>query len=485
MIPVTTMAGRTVAVFGLGRSGRSTCLALRAGGASTAAWDDNAAARSAAEAAGIDLVDLASADWKDFAALVLAPGIPLTHPAPHWTVERAKAAAVPVIGDVELFARERAAHAPAAPFIAITGTNGKSTTTALMAHVLRSAGRDAQMGGNIGVPILELEPPTPDRTYVVELSSYQIDLTPSLAPDVGLLLNITPDHIDRHGTFANYAAVKERLVASARLVVLGVDDGMTREGDPCMAVASRLEAAGKPVALFTRRRSSVTHAVYFEDGKLQRQISLGDCWCLGEILTDLSQAQGLHGAHNGENAAAVFLACEWLELPHDEIAAGLKSFPGLAHRMEPVATLAKPDGGEILFINDSKATNADSADKALAAFERDIYWIAGGRAKEGGIASLRARFPRLAAAYLVGEAAEELAGTIGSACPVAMSGTIEAAVAAAAEAALRSDAASPVVLLSPACASWDQFTGFEARGDAFREAVAKLPGIELIGKASS
>ena len=238
MTPVATLRGQRVALFGLGGSGLSTLRALVAGGADVAAWDDSEAARAKATAAGFAPVDLAAADWSAFACLVLAPGVPLTHPKPHWTVERAHRAGVAVIGDIELFVRERRALAPKAPFVAITGTNGKSTTTALIAHILREAGRDVALGGNIGVPVLDLPPPAANRIHVIECSSFQIDLAPSLDPSVGLMINLTPDHLDRHGTLEAYAAIKERLVAQADLALVGVDD------EPCRAVVARLRAAG-------------------------------------------------------------------------------------------------------------------------------------------------------------------------------------------------------------------------------------------------
>src|SRR6266513_251373 len=227
MIPVTSFAGKTVAVFGLGGSGLASCRALRAGGAAVVACDDDAEKTKTAEREGFAVADLRNADWSQFAALLLAPGVPLTHPAPHWTVGLARNAAVEVIGDIELFCRERRNTAPNAPFIAITGTNGKSTTTALVAHLFASANYDAQLGGNIGTAILSLQPPAPGRVHVIECSSFQIDLAPSLDPSVGILLNVTEDHLDRHGTLANYAAVKERLVAGVQedgMAIVGVDD---------------------------------------------------------------------------------------------------------------------------------------------------------------------------------------------------------------------------------------------------------------------
>src|SRR5260370_10775314 len=236
LIAVRCFAGRKVALFGLGGSGLSTAHALVAGGAEVAAWDDNEKSRESARAAGIEAVDLADADWRDYAALVLTPGAPLTHPEPHWTVSLAKAAGIEIIGDIELFCRERARLAPHSQFVAITGSNGKSTTTALTAHILREAGRKVEMGGNIRVPILELGPPSQESIHVVECSSFQIDLAPSLNPSIGALLNVTPDHLDRHGSLKNYAAIKERLVAHSDVALIGVDD------EPTRAIASRLRA---------------------------------------------------------------------------------------------------------------------------------------------------------------------------------------------------------------------------------------------------
>src|SRR5271168_3435172 len=240
MIPVTSFAGKTVAVFGLGGSGLASCHALKAGGAEVIAGDDGADRLAEAAQAGFVTADLRRVSWANFAALVLTPGAPLTHPQPHWSVLAARQAGVEVIGDIELFCRERRRHAPDAPFVAITGTNGKSTTTALIAHLVAAAGMDAQLGGNIGTAILSLEPPAAGRVHVIECSSYQIDLAPTLDASVGILINLTEDHLDRHGTMAHYAEVKERLVAgvpSNGTAIVGVDD------DWCLAIADRLAQA--------------------------------------------------------------------------------------------------------------------------------------------------------------------------------------------------------------------------------------------------
>jgi len=462
MIPITTLAEREVAVFGLGQSGNATAAALVAGGARVAAWDDTAPGRKSAEDAGVPLVDLAKADWSRFACLVLAPGVPLTHPAPHWVVERARAAGAEVIGDRELFCRERRAICPKAPFVAITGTNGKSTTTALIAHILKEAGHDVQLGGNIGRAILTLDPPTPERIYVVECSSFQIDLSPTIDPTVGVLLNITPDHLDRHGTIENYANVKSRLVEGARVAVVGIDDQSMPAGDLSAAIFHRIEHATKNAAAFTRRPATMTGFTFHEGGRLKRAVTLGTIGAYVEVLADLRTATALRGAHNAENAAAAFLACEWLGTPHDAIGRGLQSFPGLAHRLEEIARL-----GHVTFVNDSKATNAESTEKALASWERGIHVILGGKAKDGGIEALRPLFSRIAKAYLIGAATDDFAATLRGAVPFERCGTLDVAVARATDDALSASWPERVVLLSPACASLDMFKNYADRGNQF------------------
>jgi len=466
MIRVSTFAGREVAVFGLGLSGLAACRALLAGGAAVTAGDDNAAGREAAARAGVTVADLASADWGRFAALVLAPGVPLTHPEPHWTVLRAKAAGIEVIGDIELFARERAKSAPDAPFVAVTGTNGKSTTTALVAHVLKSTGRDVAMGGNIGTAVLALDPPAPQRCHVIEMSSFQIELTPTLRPTAGILLNITPDHLDRHGTMETYAGLKERLVQGAEHPIVGDDD------DWCRAISERLRlAAGHGWVDILSARARVPYGWYAEGSSL---VSRAPWTGPAGRFADLAGIGSLRGRHNIQNALAAGAAAMALGVPAAEVAAALATFPGLAHRLEEIGRLEGT-----LFINDSKATNADSAATALAAFESDVYWVLGGRAKQGGIASLAPFFARVARAYLIGEATEEFAATLHGRVPCERCGTLDRAVAAATRDAAASGAPAPVVLLSPACASYDQYRNFEIRGDAFRALVAALPGIAL------
>ncbi len=459
MIPATSFGGKHVAVFGLGGSGRATAAALVAGGAIVSAWDDNAEAVAGADAAGIPVADPHNIDWTGFAALVLAPGVPLTHPAPHWTVVKAEQAGIEVIGDIEIFCRERRRIVPTAPFVAVTGTNGKSTTTALIGHILKTAGRDTQIGGNIGTPILSLDPPRVGRYHVVEVSSFQIDLAPGINPSIGVLLNVTPDHLDRHGAFDRYAAIKERLVAAANTAIIGVDDDISQ------AIADRLDHAGRRVVRISVRRPLA--AGYYADGGALYEANDG----ASSEIARLGGVTALRGAHNAENAAAAVATVKRLGLGDAEIRQGLASFRGLRHRMEEVGRR-----GRVLFVNDSKATNADAAAKALACFDR-IYWIAGGQAKEGGIASLAGFFPRIAKAYLIGEAAPAFADTLGPQVDYELSGTLATAVAAAARDAAADGAREVVVLLSPACSSYDQFQNFERRGDAFRSAALSLDGV--------
>ncbi|MDX6805596.1 UDP-N-acetylmuramoyl-L-alanine--D-glutamate ligase [Terrihabitans rhizophilus] len=453
MTPATSFRGQRVALFGLGGSGLSTAKSLLAGGADLLAWDDAPASVEKARAAGVPVADLRDVDFARCDCLVLAPGVPLTHPVPHWTVEKARAAGVEIIGDIEVFCRERRGIAPDSALVAITGTNGKSTTTALIAHVLRSAGVDVQMGGNIGVPILDLAPPSEACIHVVECSSYQIDLAPTLDPTVGLLLNLSEDHLERHGTMENYAAIKQRLVARSRTAVIGVDDAL------CAAIADRVEGAGVHVRRISARHH-VPKGIYAEGSELF-------CETEGKTreVADLGGVGSLRGAHNAQNAAAAMAACLALGLSAESVARGLQTFPGLAHRMEQVG-----QAGRVLFVNDSKATNTDSAEQALASFPSDIYWILGGKAKTGGIASLQPFFDRVAKAYLIGEAAEMFAETLRD-VPHEIAGTMEQAVERAHEDAALSRAEEPVVLLSPACASFDQYANFEVRGDHFRRLV--------------
>jgi len=484
MIAMTTFAGERVAVLGMARSGLAAAAALRAGGAEVACWDDGARGRAAAERAGLALVDLNTAELAPFSALVLSPGVPLTHPEPlPVIVVRARAANLPIIGDTELFFRELATvpEASRPKVVAITGTNGKSTTTALTAHLLRHAGKRVAMGGNIGEAVLGLAPFAEVDVYVLELSSYQIDLTPTLTPDVGILLNLTPDHLDRHGSMEHYAAVKERLVAGAKVAVVGVDDPWSR------AIAMRRLAKGRKtfgihvVKDVTRARNAVTRQDI--DSFLEKEGSLVTADSNAEIRTSIGRPVSimnlatLHGAHNAQNAAAALCACLELGLTAMGVEFFLTKFPGLAHRMEMIGWL-----WPTRIVNDSKATNADSTAKALASFDDNIAWILGGQAKAGGINALAQFFPRVRCAYLIGEASGMFAETLKvHNVNFVQCGTLSSAVTAAALDVQRSNIEIKSILLSPACASFDQFKDFEDRGDQFRRLVQALPGFVPYG----
>ncbi|MFZ1416605.1 MAG: UDP-N-acetylmuramoyl-L-alanine--D-glutamate ligase [Defluviicoccus sp.] len=462
MIPLHALPDRPFAVLGLGLSGLAACRALIGAGKTVWAWDDNAAARAAAESAGIPLLDLAAADLAPAAALVLSPGIPHTHPRPHPVVERARKAGCPVIGDGELLAQAGLG----AEFVGITGTNGKSTTTALIGHILKATGRRCAVGGNLGTPVLALDALEPTSVYVLEFSSYQLELTPNLVFNTALLLNISPDHLGRHGGMEGYIAAKTTIFRDggpSATAIVGADDAV------CRRIGRAIAASGRRRVVFVSGQTAVPGGVYALDGILYDDRA-------GErrAVLDLAVAKALPGVHNAQNAAAALATALALGIPHPAAANAIASFPGLAHRQERIAVI---DG--VLFVNDSKATNVDAAVRALACYDA-IYWIAGGRPKEGGLKGIDPHLAPVRSAFLIGEAEADFAATLAGKVPVQRCGTLVQAVAAAARAAQadrgRGDgAAQPVVLLSPACASFDQFRSFEHRGDVFRALVEEMP----------
>ena len=471
MIPVRGFSGKKVAVFGLGRTGLTAARALKAGGAEPVLWDEKAASREAAASEGFALEDLSASDWSTYSALMLSPGVPLTHPKPHWTVDKAHASGVEIVGDIELFARTvNAAPAHKRPKVAaITGSNGKSTTTALLGHLCARAGKDARVGGNIGVGVLGLEDMHGGAVYVLELSSYQLDLTSSLKADAAVLLNISPDHLDRHGGMDGYVAAKRRVLLNQTkgdTAVIGVDDPW------CQQICTEITAANHRTIRMISAQKALGRGVYALQGILYD--ATGE---RVEEVCDLTRARSLPGRHNWQNAAAAYAAARALGVAAEDAAQGLMTFPGLAHRMENVGQI-----GRVRFINDSKATNADAARQALSSYPK-VYWIAGGQPKSGGIDSLVDLFPRVARAYLVGEAAPQFERTLEGHAPNLRCGDIETATARAfADAAQSGEEA--VVLLSPACASFDQFADFEERGEAFRAAVHALahkPAVGAVG----
>jgi UDP-N-acetylmuramoylalanine--D-glutamate ligase len=448
-IRIPDVAGKVVAVLGLGRTGMATAAALEASGATVWAWDDSAPPRAAAPAGMV--VALAEADWSRPAMLVMSPGIPHTWPAPHPVAALAKQAGKPLVGDIELLHRAM----PLQRYVGITGTNGKSTTTTLIAHLLRAAGKRVAVGGNIGNAALSLEPLPGDGIYVLELSSYQLELTPTPICDVAILLTITPDHLSRPGGMDGYIDAKALILrpkGRGSIGVLGVDD------QPCRDLFAKLQGAGRKLIPISVERE-VAGGVDALDGVLVDRTGAKP-----DRILDLNAIATLPGSHNWQNAAAAYLAARAMGLDRDAIVAGLASYPGLAHRQELIASI---DG--VRYVNDSKATNADAAAKALACYDK-IHWIIGGRAKEGGLAGLDPFYPRVRHAYLIGECAGDFAKQLRGKLPFSQCGTLDKAVAAA----HRDAKPGSVVLLSPACASWDQYPNFEARGDDFRTLVKAL-----------
>lgn len=440
-------AGRRYAVLGLARSGLATVRALLAAGAYVLAWDDDEERRVTAKTMGATLGDPVSSDLSGMAGVVVSPGVPLNR---HPIAGAAKVAGVPVIGDIELFAQARA-YLPPHKVVGITGTNGKSTTTALVHHILRTAGVPSLMGGNIGLPILATTPLPEGGVYVLELSSYQIDLTFTLDCDVAVLLNITPDHLDRYdGSFEAYAASKTRLFAmqsSGSIAYANIDDPTSRQ------LGNKLHGECSHLGTFS---ANLVNLLKPNPGD--------DLWEAPETVQ--SDWPALLGPHNAANAAAAIAITMALDVPDDHIGESLRTYPGLPHRMERIATV-----NGVLFVNDSKATNAEAAAPALAAYQ-NIHWILGGLAKSDSLGDCAQHYGNVTRAYLIGTAAADFARAIGDAIPTEFSGDLETALASAAAHAKPGD----VVLLSPAAASFDQFRDFEARGDAFRAWVHSHAG---------
>ncbi len=442
MIIPSTYKGKTVAVLGLGKSGLSALNALVEAGATVWAWDDKSDRD--------DLVDLTTADWSQIDLLVMSPGIPHTFPKPHPVADLARKHGVEIVCDVELLIQAQ----PNAQYIAITGTNGKSTTTALIAHILEVAGLDIQVGGKLGIPVLELDPLDEDGIYVLEISSYQLERTPSLRADVAVWMNISPDHLDRHGGLEGYIAAKKNIFTgqtSEQFAIIGVDDEHSK-------------AVFNETSLTDARRIAISSQGPVADGIFSDEdILIDEAFDEeGAQIMDLSPLKTLQGRHNQQNAATAYATTIAVGADPEWIVRGIASFPGLAHRQENVAT-----HNGVQFINDSKATNADAASKALGSYS-DIYWIAGGQAKDGGITDLKDQLTMIKKAYLIGAAEDDFAATLDGVLPYQPCGTLDNAVQAAYTDAKETGG---VVLLSPACASWDQFTSFEARGDAFKASV--------------
>ena len=463
MIDLGFLKDVPIGVMGLAKSGLAAAQALKAAGAELWAWDDGDRGREAARSLGIEPVDLRTAPLGRLQSLVLSPGIPHTFPQPHPVAARAREAGAEIIGDIELLVRAE----PLARTVGITGTNGKSTTTALIGHILSQAGLPAAVGGNLGTPVLAFDPPGERGVYVLEMSSYQLELTPSVVFEVAVLLNISPDHLDRHGGMDGYVAAKRRIFQGTRdrqTAVIGVDD------EWCRAIHAGLVAEERRAVVPVSVSRELANGVYAPEGML-----IDATAGVPETVMDLREAAALPGRHNWQNAAAAYAAARALRIEPRIIADAIRSFPGLPHRQQLVAEL---EG--IRFVNDSKATNADAAARALSCYDA-IYWIAGGKAKEGGLNGLEAFMPRIRHAFLIGEAADDFATWLDGRAPYTKSGDLASAVEAASEVARAERRANPVVLLSPACASFDQFANFEERGAVFARLAAELAGRRGMG----
>ncbi len=427
--------GKHYAVVGMGKTGRATASALHDSGATVVTWDD--------KNAGPDETNPDQWDWDALDGVVMSPGIAWYHPDMHPIAAKAKEHEVPLIGDIELLYLAQ----PQAKYIAITGTNGKSTTTTLIAHILQKNGVKHAVGGNLGTPVMDLPDMGADGTYVLELSSYQLDLVYTTRFQVAVLLNLSPDHIDHHGSMERYIAAKKHIFdrqTKKDVAIIGVDDALSD------ALAKEMRALKRQCVIPVGTSGKLASGVHVTGGILTNSFALK------EEGGDLRSIKALQGQHNWQNAAAAYAACFAHGLSHEQIIGAMQSYPGLKHRMQWLGEI-----GGVQFVNDSKATNADAAEKALKTYD-NIHWIAGGVAKEGGIESLKAYFPKIKHAYLIGEAAADFVATL-KGTPTSMSGTLEQAFAAATKAAKKGEA----IVLAPACASFDQYLNFEVRGDAF------------------
>ena len=465
MITVTHYKNQKVGVFGLGKTGEATIAALLAGGAEVYAWDDSLANPQASQALykkfssdkRLIISDYTTWSWADVKALVLSPGVPLTHPKPQAVVDAAHKANCPVIGDIELLFNA----CPKARYVAITGTNGKSTTTTLIGHILKSAGLKVEVGGNLGTAALSLNPLGADGIYVLELSSYQLDLIKTTRFNVAAFLNITPDHLDRHGSMEGYIAAKKHIFERQTkddTAVIAVDDEYTK-------AISQWAASGTRKVVEVSSQQVLASGVYAKEGVIYDKSII-----MPNALSpmSLSAIATLTGRHNWQNALIAYATCRACGVSAEVIYKAMQSFAGLRHRLQLAATV-----GNVRFINDSKATNADATANALAPYH-EIYWIAGGKPKAGGIATLGEYFPHVIHAFLIGAAEDEFAKTLEGKVPYTRCGTLKEAVKQSADMAFKQGKKNAVVLLSPACASFDQFKSFEERGDIFCQLVSDV-----------
>lgn len=457
IIPIW-LKDKKIAVLGLGRSGRSVVESLLKAGAHVFAWDDQEKARVEAHNQGIPLCDFHAVDWETIDHLILSPGIPHHYPAPHPVVARAQIAGLRPISDLELLALSQTQ----AQFVGITGTNGKSTTTTLIGHILKEKGMSVEIGGNLGIPVMELDPLKQDGVYVLEVSSYQLEISPSLHFNVGILLNITPDHLERHGGMDGYIAAKKLIYRKATTqdtLVISVDD------IPCLTIYEALKASEKVKLVPISTCKVLAEGISVKAGILYENAN---------PIIDLKNVERLKGQHNWQNMAAAYGALRSMGLAPQVITQNMASFPGLAHRQQVVACYKA-----VTFVNDSKATNAEATAKAFACYQdSSLYCLFGGRPKEGGITNLRSYFPIIQHAFLFGEAASSFALTLKGTVPYTFCETLEEALTKAANMAFRDQKEKAVVLLSPACASFDQFRDFEERGKVFCNYVEEIIELE-------
>lgn len=451
MVSSPVFKDKTVFVLGLGRSGQSAVQSLRQAGAHVLAWDDQEKTRQGAREQGIPLVNLEGLDWKTVDYFVLSPGIPHRYPTPHPLSVQAQEAGLIPINDLELLYRSQ----PDARYIGITGTNGKSTTTSLIAHILKESGKPVDVGGNLGIPAMDLKPLPQEGTYVLEVSSYQLETAPTLHFDISILLNVTPDHLERHGGLEGYINAKKLIYKNATpqdTLVISVDDVH------CAKIYEALKASNQVRLVPISVERVLDEGIYVDDGLLYEN---------QDPLFNLNSLKYLKGKHNWQNIAAAYAALRAMGLNGHDIMSGISSFPGLAHRQQVVA-----QHKNVLFVNDSKATNAEAVAKVFESYpESSIYWLLGGRPKEGGITSLRPYFSKVRHAFIFGEATPLFASTLKKHIAYTICQTLEEAVKKASALALQDQEPDAIVLLAPACASFDQFKDFEARGNIFCQVV--------------
>lgn len=463
MISLDKYKGKKIAVFGLGKTGNGAVRALSNSGAEVYAWDDNENSRKTLAELNLNNVRIAdyyNYDWKNIEFLLLSPGVPLTHPKPHEIVIAAEKNNCKIICDIELLNLA----VPEARYIAITGTNGKSTTTALIGHILKEAGITVQVGGNIGNSVLELENLSRDGVYVLETSSYQLDLLDKARFNIAVFTNVTPDHLDRHGDMAGYIKAKMNIFNNQTkddFAIIAIDDDYTKK------IYAELPKEGIRKVIPVSNSMQPKNGVYMEAVQLFDNLDLG-----APKEFNIGELEYLKGKHNWQNIVAAYAAARSLGVLPEKIISAIKSFKGLKHRIEFVAEI---DG--VKFYNDSKATNAEATEKALLSFN-EIYWVAGGLAKTGGIGALEPLFSRVKHSFLIGKAEDEFAATLEGKAEYTKCGNLAAATekawVMAKEDLIKNKVKSPVVLLSPAAASFDQWKSFEERGEKFCEQVREI-----------